>query len=307
MSPFRSAGFARGGSDRRLVAATVLACAAACTPPCVAEGGGGEAAPGAGGAGDAPCTAELIAETTSLRPGTTATLGVRFTLRKDWHLYWRNPGDSGIAPTVAWTLPAGFAAGEPRWPLPRRIESDGSVTFGYEGSVLLPVEVRVPRDAKGDVALAAKVKWLACHEECVPGRANLTLTLPVRDEAPAADPEHAGAFAAARERLPAALPAGAATLTAADGAIVLTVDAKDAVAGDVRSVAFFPSEQLVLDSSRPAALDSADGARLRVRLTPYARRKEPVARLQGVLAVTTARRTVSFEIDAALPRPAKEK
>ncbi len=42
-------------------------------------------------------------------------------MRQNWHVYWRNPGDSGLPPEVAWTLPAGFSAGPLQWPAPSRI------------------------------------------------------------------------------------------------------------------------------------------------------------------------------------------
>ena len=55
----------------------------------------------------------------------------------DWHVYWKNPGDSGLPTTVDWDLPPGFTAGPLQWPVPERFESDGLVTYGYSGKVLL--------------------------------------------------------------------------------------------------------------------------------------------------------------------------
>jgi DsbC/DsbD-like thiol-disulfide interchange protein len=48
--------------------------------------------------------------------------GVRFRLDPGWHVYWRNPGDSGGPPRVRWTrLPPGWSAGEIEWPAPQRM------------------------------------------------------------------------------------------------------------------------------------------------------------------------------------------
>src|SRR5512145_1852721 len=38
-------------------------------------------------------------------------VAVRLALDPGWHVYWRHPGDSGLAPSVAWTLPGGLVAG----------------------------------------------------------------------------------------------------------------------------------------------------------------------------------------------------
>ena len=66
-----------------------------------------------------------------------------------WHTYWKNPGDSGLATSLSWTLPAGFAAGEIVWPTPQQLPVGPLMNFGYEGTLLLPVPVTVPADFKG--------------------------------------------------------------------------------------------------------------------------------------------------------------
>lgn len=39
-------------------------------------------------------------------------LGLHFQLERGFHIYWKNPGDSGQAPRIHWTSPAGMNAGE---------------------------------------------------------------------------------------------------------------------------------------------------------------------------------------------------
>lgn len=258
----------------------------------------------------ADCRAELVCETTGLRPGTEAVLGVRFTLAEHWHVYWRNPGESGLAPSVEWTLPEGFSAGPIQWPAPRRVDSGGIVGYGYEGSVLLPVTLHVPATAKAaDAVLAAHVKWLACNESCVPGEANVELKLPVKDARPVADPAMAQAFADARALLPRT--PGAVALESTAERVTLTFRDAALSGEEVRAAEFFPAEQLVLDDAATAVLESADRGAVRVRLTPAPRRKEPVRQLAGVLVVRTAKRSIAFEIDvrtadAKEPRPNEE-
>jgi len=255
----------------------------------------------------APCRAELVAKTTSLRPGAATTLGVRLVLAERWHVYWKNPGESGLPPSVEWSLPKGFQVGPLEWPAPKRLDADGVTGYVYENDVLLRATLSVPADAKGDVVLAAKVKWLVCRDVCEPGEARVELKLPVRDETPSVDTTRAKQFADAEARLPRALPAASATIAATKDAVTLTVDAADVAGEDVLSVDFFPADQLVLDDSVRPSLESKRGARIVVRATPAPRRDELVQRLQGVLVVTTPTRTIAFDIDARTPAPPGEK
>ena len=45
----------------------------------------------------------LLAEHAAIRPGAPVSLGLAFDLADHWHVYWRNPGDSGEPPKITWT------------------------------------------------------------------------------------------------------------------------------------------------------------------------------------------------------------
>src|SRR5579862_8011253 len=102
---------------------------------------------------------DLVAEDNTLQAGATSWLGVRFDLDKGWHIYWVNPGDSGEPPHVQWTLPAGFRAGEFRWPVPVRLGTATVIDFGYQDHVLFLTPLEVPANYKRGtpVSLAADV------------------------------------------------------------------------------------------------------------------------------------------------------
>jgi thiol:disulfide interchange protein DsbD len=53
-------------------------------------------------------TVELVSDVAALAPGASFTLGLRYVVEQEWHVYWVNPGDSGIEPKVRWRAPAGF-------------------------------------------------------------------------------------------------------------------------------------------------------------------------------------------------------
>lgn len=134
-----------------------------------------------------PIRARLIASTTTVTPGVPITLGVFFKIEPGWHLYWKFAGDAGLPPTIKWNLPAGWTVGSVQWPLPVRFTEKGPLTtYGYSDSLLLAVEVTPPANtpATGEVSLTAKAKWLVCHDECIPGGADLSIVLPVSIKGP---------------------------------------------------------------------------------------------------------------------------
>jgi len=136
---------------------------------------------------EARVQASLIADTSAIEPGSTFWLGVHFEIEDGWHIYWRNPGDAGLATDVRFELPDGFVAGPLQWPLPVAfIQSEGIPGYGYEGSVVLAAEITVPRhfDRSKSGTVWAEASWLACKGVCVLGSAELEASLAEIDEDP---------------------------------------------------------------------------------------------------------------------------
>jgi thiol:disulfide interchange protein len=105
-----------------------------------------------------------------------AGVQVRLSIQDGWHLYWQQPGDSGLAPRLTWTLPPGWSAGAPRFPVPtRHVEAD-LVTYIHEGDLVLEVPLTPGPPSIGGV-VAVRVDYLVCRESCLPG--NVTAELPL--------------------------------------------------------------------------------------------------------------------------------
>jgi thiol:disulfide interchange protein/DsbC/DsbD-like thiol-disulfide interchange protein len=154
---------------------------------------------------------ELLTPTASIAAPSTIQLGLYFKLDPGWHIYWQNPGDSGLPPTVKWTLPAGFTAQPMQFPVPRRLPLGPLMDFGYENEVLFPIAMKVTSTLKPGqkVTLGAKVDWLVCREVCLPGKANLTLDVTGSDTTPAPDAETQALFDRMAKTMPQPLPASA--------------------------------------------------------------------------------------------------
>src|SRR5436305_7494309 len=89
--------------------------------------------------------AKLLCDRAAIEAGKTFDVGVLLTIKPGWHVYWKNPGDSGIATSVDFKLPEGFSVGELQFPVPERIEAPGGlVNYGYTNEVMLLATVTPP-------------------------------------------------------------------------------------------------------------------------------------------------------------------
>ena len=166
--------------------------------------------------------AELLAYAPDgVAPGSAVWVGLSIAHQPDWHTYWKNAGDSGLPTELAWSLPAGISAGDIAWPLPKKIPIGHLANYGYEGTVLLPVPLKISDDFRPQPALTGadevdirlKASWLVCRKECIPEEGEFTLRLPAR-----------GSMALARGDFDEALAAQPVAL-AAPGTIAVEGDA----------------------------------------------------------------------------------
>ena len=122
--------------------------------------------------------ARLLSETASIAPGSHFTVALELDIRDGWHTYWRNPGDSGQATRLKWTLPPLFTDGAIQWAVPHRFEVPPLVNYGYAHHAMHLVELSAPQDLKpGTLTLAATANWLVCSDICIPESADLQLTV----------------------------------------------------------------------------------------------------------------------------------
>jgi len=213
--------------------------------------------------------AELVPMSAWAAPGSTAVVAVKQTIRPDWHTYWRNPGDSGGATTLTWTLPQGARAGDIVWPLPERQRISGLMNYGYSGEVWLPVPIEIPATARAGTVLPLTVKasFFVCSAEmCVPEDLTLRLDLPVREGAAPLDRRHGAAITAVLEQAPR--PAGLeARIALEDGVLTLSAAGGPLAGRDPGPGYFFPYTGGVIDHA--ASQTGAWGPQgLSLRLSP---------------------------------------
>jgi len=145
------------------------------------------------------------------KPGATVRVAATFTIHAGWHIYWANPGESGMPTQVTLELPEGCkaatdAAGDTlvEFPIPQ-VFAKGETTFGYERAVTLSIPVTLPAEIPAaGLPVTVRSRWLVCKEICLMGQneAKADLAKPVAADAPLAK-----ALAESLARMPRPLPA----------------------------------------------------------------------------------------------------
>src|SRR5271167_3514817 len=237
--------------------------------------------------------ARLVSEVKAVGPGQSIWVALELNIRDGWHTYWRNPGDSGQATKLIWTLPAAVTAGDIVWPAPHRFEIPPLVNYGYAKHAMHLVKITAARDLKAGapLTLAAKASWLVCSDVCIPESAELKLQLPVKDAAAgiatdgvAIDAAVAPLFAAARSELPSAQPAPT-NARIHDGQLVLSLGGEwGATLSQLKSLAFYPYDEGSIEYAAPQILTrSPDALQLAMKIGYQPPQAGPI---RGVLLAT---------------------
>ncbi len=242
-----------------------------------------------------PVRARLVSERTALVPGQPAALGIEFSIDPAWHLFWDGCNNTGYPITIHPKMPDGVRAREVEWPAPARLVSPGDILdHVYERRVLLilPIDVAADLAPGTDVVLACRLDWVACHDACVVGGADVSIRVPVASGRETASlSKDAPEFERARARLPRAAAQAAPWLRArwTDETLVIEADGAE-------SLAFFPSEGCV-SLVDPLADCESSANRLEIRYRRVDGRLGPAS---GVLDLKrsgeSAHRFISLEV-----------
>jgi thiol:disulfide interchange protein DsbD len=147
---------------------------------------------------------ELVPEVRTIAPGKAFWVAVRFEIEPGWHIYWQNPGSSGLPTYLEWQLSNGLRVSQVEWPAPKRFLTDGATSYGYAGApvVLAKIEQLHGAGAVGsNLRIGVQAEWLVCKTECLSGsgQASARVTVAART---ALEPAARRLFERARAGLP---------------------------------------------------------------------------------------------------------
>jgi thiol:disulfide interchange protein DsbD len=310
---------------RALAFALCAAAAVARAAPSLPEGAFGTTAVEGG---NPRLEGRLVVDRAQPKPGEPFRVGLLLELDRGWHVYWRNPGQSGAAPQLHWQL-GGATVGPIAWPFPEVFrEADGFITtYGYRDEVLLASPAVLLGDAAAPLVARLDADVLVCKVQCIPGEFHLQRAFSAdADKAPGR--AERALFDAWSERVPQPLAARdslqlesvysqsavrpgdsfRAALSvnacgASEGAPCASLEPATAAASD----AFIPDPQAGLELSvtggrRPPFLRGGFLLTMDGRASPDAPHGD--SRLRGVLALRRDGRSQLVEVDLPLPRAA---
>jgi thiol:disulfide interchange protein DsbD len=182
-------------------------------------------------------------------------LFARFEIPAGSHIYWENPGESGLATQVSFIAPPEVTIGTVQYPGPTRFAGYGSTTsYGYSNQVVLAAPVTVVADVDHPLEILASASWLSCSDVCVKEHAEARLILPPTRLTPAHQ-------APVLDLLPRPLPSGPQPNERGPGqTLVLRAPP------DVELVEFFPLAPLGPEDDDCTSVEDEGGHSLRVQL-----------------------------------------
>jgi thiol:disulfide interchange protein DsbD len=228
-----------------------------------------------------PSTGAMAQGTAQGKGAAELWIALRFQLTPGWHIYWRNPGDSGGPPIVKWSLPPGATISEFEWPAPHRIPLGPLVNFGYEESVVLPAKITLPAgQAASPLQIGGFVRWLICKDVCVSDEATLSMNLPLAAQDKALAAQWAGDIDGARKVVPKEAPRTwkASARVEGDGFVLTVLMDRPAA-----SAVFFPLDASQIENAAPQPAETS-GRELRLRLRKSDQLTKVPAVLRGVLS-----------------------
>ena len=238
----------------------------------------------------------LAAETA--KQGDTVMAGVRLQMDPHWHTYWRNPGASGIPTKIEWQLPPGVIAGAIQWPVPEKLPEEDLTTYIYQKEVVLLVPLKVASNvAPGVVELKAKVSWLECEVQCVPGKAEVQAALTIGPQTKVSP--LAGLIETWQKRLPQSgegLSARAWWEKPAAGnsrALMLEWNSPPAAS----AADFFPDGSETFEVQGPTARLAAEGGRILLRKEVKKLEGDWPRQISGLAIQEAGTNRLAFEVD----------
>ncbi|RLD13931.1 thiol:disulfide interchange protein [candidate division KSB1 bacterium] len=242
---------------------------------------------------------KLISEAKWASPGETVWLAVEMKAQPDWHIYWRNFGDTGMETTFEFDLPKGVKAGQVQWPYPEKITAADIVSYGYSGDQYFLVPLTVDKTVKPGTVLHIKahVGWLECADVCIPGETDVALELPVKNQPVQADEKYVQLFSDARFRIPKPLTDWKVAVKATDNAYIIQLIPPQWFKGTLKELYFYPYDTDVVKYKEEQTLKKKGSSLL---LTVPKAGKASVDTLKGVLVAEPGWRGAGSEKSAEI-------
>ena len=154
-------------------------------------------------------TARLFSDASEIKPGDSIWLGVEIEIKKDWHVYWKTSGDTGLPTETEWTISEETEIAPTLYPTPYFYEYQNSASYSYKGEILLLSRLTLPIDGEisaKNLSIKCNLSALVCDESnCLPYGKELSLELPIGEKTVLV-PDHVEKISSSEKHRPTAPP-----------------------------------------------------------------------------------------------------
>lgn len=192
---------------------------------------------------------KIIFDSFSLEKSRNINAAVVVKLNDGWHIYWRNPGDSGMPTSFEFILPENVKVSEIKWAVPKIFEFEGYASYGYEGLAVFPFSIYIPENFKHDeITLEVNLKSLICKDVCKPFNQKISRTIKL-DEMYIASKEDSNLLFSAYNNLPAANDKLELQAKNFSDSVVINISSDIIKINKINNVHFIPYENGIFKNS----------------------------------------------------------
>ena len=120
---------------------------------------------------------ELLVETNEIVANQDFVIGIKFEIDPGWHIYWKNPGDSGLPAEIKWKNIETIEFKKFLWPSPQKTPEEPLMTYGYYNEVVLPAIFSVDSNYIKNGPSIFEIDFLICEKICIPEKAVIDFDL----------------------------------------------------------------------------------------------------------------------------------
>jgi DsbC/DsbD-like thiol-disulfide interchange protein len=192
----------------------------------------------------------FIHEYDAFGAGTIQVAGLHIKIEEGWHVYWKNPGDSGMPVRLKWQDSGHLQFGDIEWPYPATFREGHLVTYGYKEEAVLFVPFFIDEDAApGTYSSEVRLEFLVCKEICLPGFETLTHEIEVSYYPENTRNENAALFDRYLNKIPGEAFGTESEFFLDGDNVILQIKGNIGLWGDLSGLTFFSDQENVIESS----------------------------------------------------------
>ena len=236
---------------------------------------------------------ELLVEIKEIKINEDFVVGIKFNIEPGWHVYWKNPGDSGLPANVDWQNINSIEFKNFLWPPPEKTPEEPLMTYGYYNELVLPAIFSVGSDFTDEGASQFDIDFLICEKICIPESVSIEFDLSnYSDEDVQLSRDILSSW---YNKLPKSFDKEA-LIQASDNFISIEWEDEK---NEISEVYFYPEDKGLIRYASNQKLYKKDGSAILIIERPQ-KYSNDLQNISGVLEIHTNRNKESFEIKQSI-------